>query len=317
MSQDRSNSVGHFKALLVTGCAVVLLWLAASFLLQRRHAAAGGETPPPRPELPAVSPPPAAAGSEQTAPSADQGTISPSGVFSTAVPDFVNPDYQAAAVDPATLGQKAAELVVSDGPDRARIGLVTIDRKSRTISFPARLNMQSGLIEYALVHAKGKAHEALLTTEASPLHVHLAAVLLRIARPEGGGEPTKVTIEVEWQPNGPSRRVPLESLVARAKGVPIDPAAARSAVPGSGDSLTEPGDPLEPGPWEYCGSTVRQGALMAAAQGSVISLLNDPDALVRNPRPGNSNDRLHVPGTELPPASNFPVVIHLRPFSQP
>lgn len=250
------------------------------------------------------------------APPSDKGTVSPSGVFNTVVPDFVSPDYKGAAVDSSALVQKAEGLIVSDGPDKAQIGLVTIDRKSREISFPAHLNMQAGLLEYAVVNVKGKAHESLLTSEASPLHVHLAALLLDIARPDGGGEFTKLAIEVEWQANGPVRRVPLESLIARAKGVPLDPMAARSAGTGDNVPKEEPGDELEAGPWIYCGSTIRQGALMAAAEGSMISLLNDPAALIYNPRPGNTNDRLHVPGRNLPPAANFPVVIHLRPFSE-
>lgn len=245
-----------------------------------------------------------------------KGSVSGAGIFSTTLPDFVSPDYEAAAFDPSMAGEETAGLVVSDGMERSRIGLVSIDHKSRTISFPARLNMCSGIIEYAVVNSKGKTHEALLTTEALPLHVHLAALLLRIARAEGGGEPTKVSIEVEWQPNGPARRVRLESLIARVKGVPLDPSATNAAKPGDEQVLTEPGDSLELGPWVYGGSLVRRGALMAAVEGSVISLLNDPAALISNPRPGNSNDRLHVPANDLPPAPNFPVVIHLRPFSE-
>lgn len=317
MHRDPPNPARLVKVFTVFCGVAGLVMAAAFFLLKHPWTAAGDGKPKAHQDSPAASPTPAPVEPGKTVPNADQGTISPSGVFSTAVPDFVNPDYQAAAVDPSTLGQKASELVVSEGADRARIGMVTIDRKSRTISFPARLNMQSGLLEYALVTAKGKAHEALLTTEALPLHVHLAAVLLQIARPEGGGEPAKVSIEVEWQANGPARRVPLESLIARAKGVALDPVAARAAEPADDVPSTEPGDALEPGPWDYCGSTVRRGALMAAAQGSVISLLKDPDALVCNPRPGNNNDRLHVPGAQLPPAPNFPVVIHLRPYSAP
>lgn len=317
MTQTPTHSRGMIQSFVAIGGVAGLVMAVAFFLLKHPRGDAQDGVPPARQDAATGSPPSAAARPGKTTPSADQGTISPSGVFSGAAPDFVNPDYQAAAVDPATLGQKAAELVVSNGPDRARIGLVNIDRKSRTISFPARLNMQSGLIEYALVHAKGKAHESLLTTEASPLHVHLAAVLLRIVRPEGGGEPAKVSVEVEWQPNGPARRMPLESLIAHAKGVSLDPADSHTAKGDDEPASTEPGEALEPGPWNYGGSVVRQGALMAAAEGSVISLLNDPAALISNPRPGNTNDRLHVPGTHLPPAPNFPVVIHLRPLSEP
>lgn len=298
-----------FRVLIIIGGVAGLLWLGAKFLSHRQLLADKDASVP--------STRAAHRNPVSQTPPAEKGTINESGIFRAAMPDFVSPDYQAASVDPSTLKEKAAELVVGVSPDLARIGLVTIDRRSRSISFPARLNMQSGLIEYALVNAKGKAHEALLTTEALPLHVHLAALLLEIAKPEGNGEPAEVSIEVEWQPNGPSRRVPLESLVAHAKGVPLDPVAARRANHSNQETSAEPGNALKTGPWNYSGSFVRQGALMAAVEGSVISLLNDPAALICNPRPGNNNDRLHVPGSPLPPALNFPVVVHIHPFSRP
>lgn len=247
--------------------------------------------------------------------SLDQGSLSASGIFTPAVPRYVNPDYKAAEVNTADVLKKTRETDGREKLDTVHMGLVSVDRRTGTLSFPARLNMQRGLLEYALVHSTGKAHEALLVTEASPLHVHLGALLLRWATPEGGGA-TEVAIEVEWQPNGPAQRVPLEELIARAQGVPLDPAAARKQGDAESASKEEPGEVLERGAWIYSGSTLRQGALMAAVDGSIIALVQDPSALVINPRPGNTNDRLHVPSKRLPPTQNFPVVVHMRLAAQ-
>ena len=245
-----------------------------------------------------------------------QGSVSSSGVFTKREPDFVTPDYRSAQADVASLRGKVEETLRNGKPGALQIGLVEIDQDNRRLSFPAWLNLRSGLLEYAVVNSRGKVHEALFTTDASPLHVHVAALLLRFAQVEGGGVPGRVGIEVEWQPNGPPQRVPLESLIARAKGVPLDPVAARSRGAEADGGGEEPGESLEAGPWFYSGSVLRQGALMAEAEGSIISLVSDPSALVSNPRPGNQNDRLHVPARQLPPAANFPVVIHIQWFSE-
>ena len=55
-------------------------------------------------------------------------------------------------------------------PEAQQIGEVIFNRKTREIRFPAAVNMAGGeLLEFAIVHANGKVHEALLI---SSLIVH-------------------------------------------------------------------------------------------------------------------------------------------------
>jgi len=65
------------------------------------------------------------------------------------------------------------------GPSKYRIGMVTLEQKARGIRFPAKVNMNRGLIEYLVCQQRGKVHEALLVTEIPPPHLGGAFALLR------------------------------------------------------------------------------------------------------------------------------------------
>ena len=58
--------------------------------------------------------------------------------------------------------------------NRYQVGQVTFDKKTREIRFPAKVNMTEGLLEFLVVHQKGKLHESLFATETSPTDINLA-----------------------------------------------------------------------------------------------------------------------------------------------
>jgi hypothetical protein len=160
-------------------------------------------------------------------------------------------------------------------------------------------------VEYALVHEKGKVHEALLTTKVSPRHLQAALLLLgaKSAPLDPGKSETQaihpgtgIEIRVEWETNGPIANHALESLLV---------SAADPAVPG--------GEPLANGAWFFNGSKITTTGFAAEQSGSVISLVADPVAVVNNPRPGRLNDNLHLPRTALLPKKGQPVRLILSP----
>ena len=227
----------------------------------------------------------------QTEVPADRGSLSGSGKFQAR-------DAPVAPVpDPAA---RLAELGVKLDADTLKIGLVEIDRKTRAVSFSAKVHAVNGLIEYLLVHANGKVHETLLVTDALPQDIHIACLLAGWERKEGKSPPS-ILVEVRWESNGPPRCERAENLVSIATGHP-------QAIPGAC---------IEPGPWIYSGSTVDAAGFAATREGSIISLINDPAALVGNPRPGREDDTLHVPNSKLLPKTGFPVKIVLRPYPSP
>jgi hypothetical protein len=229
----------------------------------------------------------------QTPPDPAKGSVDSSGKFVPAS----TPEGTPAPATPAALQEQAAGLIEKTGETTFRIGQVKCDRATRTISIPAKLNAREGLVEYALVTTKGKVHEALLATEVSPLHVHMAALLLGTAPQGEHPKPVPVTIEVEWETNGPAKKLALEELVALARESPEGNVGAT----------------LSRGPWHYQGSVLDAGGFAAEREGSIISIISDPAALAGNPRAGSGDDTLHVPNTTVLPTDGTPITVTIRP----
>ena len=121
------------------------------------------------------------------------------------------------------------------------MGNVQIDSKTRQITFPATVNMQSGLLEYLLVTNNGKAHESLLITEIEPYHLHAAMLLLGVkdtqqqipseALPSAIDknvlaklpeiEGNLIQVSLLWNQNGKKHELPAESWILKESGEPV------------------------------------------------------------------------------------------------
>ena len=171
---------------------------------------------------------------------------------------------------------------------------IQIDKVARTVTFPAEINMASGMLEYLIVNNKGKTHESLLSTATEPYDLQVAMLLLGIkpahsssseppgqltreylrAAPELKGE--KVSITLSW----PGHRMPAEDLIWN-----LDQNAAMTA-----------------GPWIYNGSEMYDGQFLAQVDGSITALVRDSAALMNNPRPGDDDDQIwEVDSGKTPP----------------
>jgi hypothetical protein len=216
----------------------------------------------------------------------------------------------AANLPPKSIGNSSA--AASNAPVRMvapgilEIGKVRLDQRQRSVTLPAVLNMSEGAMEYFLVTTYGKTHESILKTTAAPYDIHLAMLLLD-ANGTGGtnfpGSPAngipgpvinpsketipgnKVTIDVKWKTATGETQRPAEELVYRD------------------DTQTV----MQHGAWVYNGSLIIRGKFLAQVDGSIISLVTDPVALINNTGPGHDNDQIWMPNaTNLPPA-NVPV----------
>jgi len=189
---------------------------------------------------------------------------------------------------------KAPDTIEEVGQGLFKIGLVKIDAGERTLSLPAELNMKDEVVEYLLVTGKGKTHESILTTKATAEHVHIAALLLGLNK-KGG---TKIDGSIEWQGNGKKIRKPLSQIFEIRPGVREDKERVR---------LTEK-------IWNYTGSLEVKGKGLAAnLTGSLISLIEDPEALVTSLAPSRTNDDAHFASPEhLPPKLQMPVTLILK-----
>lgn len=201
-------------------------------------------------------------------------------------------------------------------PGIFEIGQVRLDKDKKSVSFPGVINMDQGLIEYALVSNVGKLHESLLRTEAEPYHIHLAMLLIGT--------------------NSEARAAALDAQLARAKEDP--PTAERTPFIGSakepvvhrvieGEKVNvwvswkagkaekrcrvedlifnlQTKQPAQRGSWIYNGSRLVGGHFLVQRDGSIIAIIEDLDALINNPRPGRENDEIwQVNSTNVPPVA--------------
>jgi hypothetical protein len=193
-------------------------------------------------------------------------------------------------------------------PGIFEIGKVRLDQRHRSVSFPAMLDKSQGLMEYFLVTTYGKTHESILKTEAQPYHIHLAMLLLGAAGPGSAdfpGSPTngvpgpvvhpsketmpgnKVTISVKWKTSAGETRHSPQDLIFKndTRGV------------------------MEGDRWVYNGSLIVQNKFLAQMDGSIISLVTDPVALINYTGPGHDNDLIWEPNATNLPAADVPVEV--------
>ena len=200
-------------------------------------------------------------------------------------------------------------------PGIFEIGKVRLDQRHRSVTLPAVLDKAKGLMEYFLVTTYGKTHESILRTEAQPYHIHLAMLLLGADGPgnaEFPGSPTngvpgpvvhpsketipgnKVAIDVKWKtPEGETRRS-AQDLIYKNDSRAV----------------------MEQGHWVYNGSLIVNNKFLAQMDGSIISLVTDPVALINNTGPGHDNDLIWEPNTNNLPPPDVPVEVTIT-FPEP
>ena len=199
--------------------------------------------------------------------------------------------------------------------NRYRVGDVTFNRKTREISFPTKVNMTEGLLEYLIVHQNGKIHESLLITEVSPTQINLAFTLLRYpasrelyALPnETGGvsnqypvvpadvkSGARIKIAVEWNDEGKTRRLPVNDWIQHAT-----------------KTTTMPG-----GPWIYGGSEFFDGKFVPETTGDIAAIFVSQAALINYSGDDNRDDTVWLAFPKRVPAEGTNVTVIIAPYSQ-
>ena len=197
------------------------------------------------------------------------------------------------------------------GPGVFQLGDIKMDKGKRTVSFPATLNRPQGPMEYFLVTKYGKTHESILRTEVKPYDVHIAMLLLgaggsgtnfapgglpqngpsQISNPSKEVLPgDKVTIEVKWTQDGKEVRRAAQDFVYNEQTHSIPEHAG----------------------WVYNGSFIAQGRFLAQMEGSIVSLITDPVALVNNISVGHDNDRIWTGNTNALPPADIPLEVVIK-----
>ncbi len=192
-------------------------------------------------------------------------------------------------------------------PGVFRLGEIRIYKETRSIAFPANVNMDKGLLEYILVRSSGKTHESLLRTDVDPYHLQIAFLLLGF---EGTDQPIAEQGSAET-PKGD----PVEITIDYAKKG-TDAVGERKmrlkteewVVRKINDSINDVGK-LD---WVYTGSVVVQGQFIAQTSGSIVAIYHDPAALIDNASPGGESDEIwFVKEGSVPPAGT-PVTVTIK-----
>jgi hypothetical protein len=189
------------------------------------------------------------------------------------------------------------------------LGDVRFDKRRHTVSFPARLNLTEGPMEYFLVTTWGKVHESILATETDPFRIHTAMLLLgaKGAGTNSGVENTrgsefvvhpskeripgdKISLEVTWSVNGKKTQRRAEELIF---------------------NRVKKSNPRR-GYWVYNGSRVWEDMFIAQADGSVVSLVTDSCALINNTAPGHDDDTIWMANTNKLPPPGVPVEVTIK-----
>ena len=199
----------------------------------------------------------------------------------------------------------AKPIVRAISPGIYEVGKVRLDQKALSISFPGKLNMKRGLLEYLLVNPKGSTHESLLVTDVAANDIHVAMLLLGAK----GGAITAdappgqldaryfrtapkltgdiVLITVKWKEKDVEKTAPIEHWLFNV--------ADKKAI--------------DHGPWIYNGSMVYEGNFLAQTEGNLVALVTSPTALINNPRKGNDNDQMWNVNEDATPGADTPVEI--------
>lgn len=170
---------------------------------------------------------------------------------------------------------------------------IQLNQKERSITFPAVVNMDEGVLEYALVHESGKVHESLLRTEVAPRDIQVALLLVS---PKKNNPPTEAS-----RPNP----LPVEIFVH------VEPGAETSRIE---DWIlnVEKKRSMTPGTWDFIGSMIRNGIFAAQSEGSIVSIIADSASIIENPREGRDNDDIWQVNKQAVPKKNTIVEVTFK-----
>jgi hypothetical protein len=184
-----------------------------------------------------------------------------------------------------------AAPIIQVSPGIFRIGDIEINKKSKSISFPAEVNMDRGLLEYILVRTGGKTHESLIRTKVEPYNLQIAFLLL-------GFEPTDRPLRGQGDPDKPKGEQIEISISYDKGGKPVTIRPEEWVIKKNKDKDSE----VKKLDWIYTGSVIWDGRFMAQIEGSIIAVYHDPMALIDNASEGGESDEIWFVKEGIPPA---------------
>ena len=142
--------------------------------------------------------------------------------------------------------------------DHVSVGQFLVNRKEGWIKVRSKVNQNEEILEYLSCGPRGKLHECVLLSYGLPMHLHLALILLG-AEP-GGKYGTDVMIDVEWK--HPETGEIKRHSAARFLYDRLNLRAGQDIV------------------WSFMGSRFMGGQYAANETQSLVSVINDSEAVI-------------------------------------
>ncbi len=192
-----------------------------------------------------------------------------------------------------------------------RIGLVTLHRQARKLSFPGKIAHDAtqsstlelgGVLEVLIATDKGRLYESLLSSEAKPSHLQVMLILLglnngtRVPNAQGR-QGDQVDIDVEWQrEDGTLIEEPVENFL-------FDARTKKHTVPVG---------------WTFVGTTVQGGVVNADIEGNIALAWSVGSTILDTADPDGEKSGIFMLNPEhVKPQAGTPVRIILTPRAKP
>jgi hypothetical protein len=191
-------------------------------------------------------------------------------------------------------------------PGVFRLGEITIYKETGTVVFPAKVNMDKGLLEYLLVRSSGKTHESLLRTEVDPYNLQIAFLLV-------GFEGTDQPLAFQGAPETP-RGNPVEIVVEyKNQDGKIQSTPPEKWVVKRSENASRDVGKID---WVFTGSEIIDNRFMAQMDGSIVAIYHDPIAMIDNASPGGESDEIWFVKEGVVPPAGTPVTITIKAKKQ-
>lgn len=205
-----------------------------------------------------------------------------------------------AALPPESTPPSADRPIVKPlGNSVYQLGAILLNTETKRLSFPAQVNQTNQVLEYALVSDYGKTHESLLSTSVSPKELQVALLLMGLKASETLGDTNRpirtrrnawLRIYVDGESSGVQFSNRLESWIG------IGTKDSDKLLSGLMNSN-----------WVYTGSIIDHGKFVAQEEGSIVTLIRDPAAMISNPAPDREDDDIHYVNASVVPPKKTPV----------
>ncbi len=178
-------------------------------------------------------------------------------------------------------------------PDQnVKIGVITIHRRELEVSFPGRINMTAGDLEVLIAMPHGRVHESLLVSDADPLGLQLALLLIGAENGSrcGGGKISRGTIlNIDVQPEN-GGRMPVEAWISNKR------------TAGGIDRFG----------WVFVGSSFTHDMrCLAKEEGNLVNIWSFGNTILDNPSSTGDEDDFIVVNPETVGKNGTPVSIYM------